>query len=238
MPLHRRAVLRPPRARSRGLLTCLIALLVLHPASQAAEAELAEARVRELLTREAAGPGRQVHVAVHPVTAQLPPCADPQPFLPHSELRVPGRVAVGVRCEGAGSRYLQATVAISAEYPVTRRALAAGEVLSAEMLELRHGDLGRLPRNAVLDTGGVLGRELTRALPMGSPLPANALRSVPLVLRGARVRVEARAGSFVASRDGTALDNGGLGEEIRIRSEGGDIIRARVSGRNLLSVDF
>lgn len=234
MPPHRRAVPRLPR----GLPTCLIALLALHPASQATEAERVEARVRELLSREAAGPGRQVDVVVHPATAQLPPCANPQPFLPHPELRIPGRVVVGVRCEGAGSRYLQATVAISADYPVTRRALAAGEVLSAEMLELHHGDLGRLPRHAVLDTEQALGRELTRALPMGSPLPGNALRSVPLVTRGARVRIEARAGSFVASRDGTALDSGGLGEEIRIRSEGGEIIRARVSGRNLLSVDF
>ena len=238
MPSHRRALPHLFCARPRGLLALLIALLGHHPVSQAAEQELMEVRVRELLAREAAGPGRQVSVVVHPIAAQLPPCADPQPFLPHPELRLPGRVTVGVRCTGAGTRHLQATVAISAEYPVTRRALVAGEVLNANMLELRHGDLGRLPRHAVLDVEQALGRELTRPLPMGSPLPGNALRSVPLVMRGARVKVEARAGSFVVSRDGTALDNGGMGEEVRIRSEGGEVVRARVSGRNLLSVDF
>lgn len=237
MPRHCRAPTSPLRARLRALLLSLLALL---PASLtlAGTDPLMEARVRELLVGAVASAGRQVSVALHPTSAQLPVCTNPQPFLPHPELRVPGRVAVGVRCEGAGSRYLQATVAISADYPVTRRALTAGEVLTVDLLELRHGDLGHLPRHAVLDAEQALGRELTRALPQGSPLPSNALRSVPLVTRGARVRVEARASGFVASRDGTALDNGGLGEQIRIRSEGGEIIRARVSGRNLLSVDF
>jgi len=237
MSRHCRAPVQPTRSPLRALLLSLLALL---PASLVlAEADpLMESRVHELLVDAAAGAGRQVSVALHPTSAQLPPCTNPQPFLPHPELRVPGRVAVGVRCDGAGSRYLQATVSISADYPVTRRAVAAGEVLTADLLELRHGDLGRLPRQAVLDIGQALGRELTRALPQGSPLPANALRSVPLVSRGARVRVEARASGFVASRDGTALDNGGLGEQIRIRGEGGEIIRARVSGRNLLSVEF
>lgn len=34
------------------------------------------------------------------------------------------------------------------------------------------------------------------------------------------------------------MDSGGLGEEVRNRSEVGEIIRARGSDRNLLSVDF
>lgn len=65
MPSHRRALCAQPRC----LAICLIALLALHPAAQAAEEELLKARVRELLHREAAAPGRQVDVVVHP----LPP---------------------------------------------------------------------------------------------------------------------------------------------------------------------
>jgi flagella basal body P-ring formation protein FlgA len=194
--------------------------------------------VRDFLGRAAAAPDRQVMVEVAPVAAQLPPCDQPQPFLPQSSQRLLGRVAVGVHCDGGATRYRQATVTISAPYPVTLRDMAAGEVLSADLLELRHGDLGTLPRNTVLDAEQAIGRELTRALDAGSPLPANALRRVPLVARGARVRVEARAGSFVASREGTALDSGGQGEEVRIRTESGAILRARVRGRNLLTVDF
>lgn len=235
MPSHR----RPSLARLRTLLSGVLALLALLIACHAAaEPEDLEARIQELLVGAAAGPGRQVRVAVHPGAAQLPACVNPQPFLPRGEAHMPGRVAVGVRCEGAGTRYRQATVAISAEYPIARRALTAGETLTAELLELRHGDLGRLPRHAVLDMQQALGRQLTRDLPQGSPLPGNALRSVPLVTRGARVRVEARASGFVISRDGTALDSGAMGKPVRIRSESGEIIRARVSGRNLLSVDF
>lgn len=229
----------PSHTRLRTALSAVLALLALLSAGHAtAEPEPLAARVQELLVGAAGGPGRQVSVTVQPSAAQLPPCENPQPFLPRNELPVPGRVAVGVRCEGARTRYLQATVAISAEYPVTRRALSAGEILTADLLELRHGDLGRLPRHAVLDTAQAVGRQLTRDLPQGSPLPGNALRSVPLVSRGAQVRVEARASGFVISRDGTALDSGAMGEQVRIRNEAGEVIRARVSGRNLLSVEF
>lgn len=227
-----------PHPRRALPLRLLPTLLVLLPLTVSATTDPLEAHVRNLLSELAAGPGREVEVQVHPSAAQLPPCEDPQPFLPQSAPRLPGRVTVGVQCRTAGTRYLQATVSIHAEYPVARRALAAGEVLEAGMLELRHGDLGRLPRHAVLDPAQALGRELTRPLQAGQPLPGNALRSVPLVERGARVRVEARASGFVVSRDATALDSGGLGEQIRLRGEGGETFRARVSGRNLLSVEF
>lgn len=238
MPPLRRAKPFPLRSRPGPLSAGLLALLLATPASQADDAHLLEQRVRELLLHEARAPERTASVEVHPVAAHLPPCLEPQPFLPHASLRLPGRVAVGVRCADGGTRYLQATVSLSGAYPVTRRALSVGEVLSGDLLELRHGDLGRLPRNSLLDLDQALGKVVTRPLPQGSPLPGNALRTVPLVERGARVRVEARAGSFVASREGTALDNGGLDEQIRIRTEGGNVLRARVSGRNLLSVDF
>lgn len=215
-----------------------LGILLLPASLAAAPTDPVAVAVQDFLTRAAAGPERQVTVEVAPVAAQLPPCDQPQLFLPQPTQRLLGRVAVGVHCNGSATRYRQATVAISAAYPVTRRALAAGEVLSADLLELRHGDLGSLPRNALLDAEQAIGRELTRALTAGSPLPANALRSVPLVVRGARVRVEARAGDFIASREGTALDNGGQGEEVRIRTESGAILRARVHSRNLLTVDF
>lgn len=224
---------------SRGLIG-LAGLLALLPAgaSSAAETDPVAVAVHDFLRREAARPDRQVSVEVAPVAALLPPCIQPQPFLPQPTQRLLGRVAVGVRCSDTTIRYRQATITISATYPIARRALAAGEVVTAEMLELQEGDLGRLPRQAVLDTGQIIGRELTRALGKGSPLPSNALRNVPLVERSARVRVEARAGGFVASREGTALDSGGLGDEIRIRTETGAVLRARVHSRNLLTVDF
>jgi flagella basal body P-ring formation protein FlgA len=228
-----------PFPLSRGLtgLAGLLALL-LAGAPSAADSDPVAIAIHDFLRREAARPDRQVTVEVAPVAAHLPPCAQPQPFLPQPTQRLLGRVAVGVRCGDGATRYRQATITIHAAYPVARRALAAGEVVTAELLELQQGDLGRLPRHAALDAEQVIGRELTRALGKGSPLPVNALRSVPLVERGARVRVEARAGGFVASREGTALDSGGQGDEIRIRTETGAVLRARVLSRNLLTVDF
>ena len=234
MPASRR--LTPHSALASLLLACLPAL----PATghAAGDAQSVETHVQRFLLEQLAGPGRQVRVEVHSPAAQLPACQDPQPFLPQPLPAVPGRVMVGVRCSGGPTRYLQASTSISGAYAVSARALAAGEILAADMLEVRQGDLGGLPRNAVLDPQQAIGRQLTRSLPAASPLPGNALRVPPLVLRDAKVRVEARASGFVVSREAAALEAGGLGETIRVRTSSGEVIHARVSGPNLLAVDF
>lgn len=239
MPRHRRPSHNFLADRPRCRLQVLLALVALASIAQAADDRAAlTSQAQQFLETKAADPGRQVSVEVQPPPAQLPPCTDPQLFLPHPDQRLRGRVIVGVNCLEAGTRYLQAVVTIRAEHVVTRRALAAGEILSADMLELRFDDLSRLPRKTILELDRAIGRELTRPLPQGSAVPSSALRLVPLVARGARVRLEARASGFVASREGTALDSGGLNEEVRVRTESGEIIRARVSSRNLLTVEF
>jgi flagella basal body P-ring formation protein FlgA len=231
-----------PRRRPLSLLrtTAPIALsLAIAHAAPAASAEHSEEQlVRHFLTGQLAAPDRQIEIETFAPNAQMPSCRDPQPFLPQPLQARSGRVVVGVRCSDASPRYVQAKVTIRAPYPVSIRALSKDEVLRADMFEMRVDDLGKLPRNAILAPHEAVGRQLTRTLPAGSPLTSNALRAVPAVARGAPVRVEARTSGFVASREGTALDAGGLGETIRVRTDGGPVIKARISGPNLLEVDF
>lgn len=227
---------RPSLLRAMLLLTLLQTALHMTHAAGIEPGE--EQLVRRFLAEQLDAPDRQVAIEIHSPSAQLPPCRDPQPFLPQPLQARSGRVVVGVRCSDASPRYLQASVTIRAPYPVSVRALAKDEVLGPDMLEMRTEDLGKLPRNTILDPREAIGRQLTRPLAAGSPLTSNALRAVPAVARGAQVRVEARTSGFVASREGTALDAGGLGETIRVRTDGGPVIKARISGPNLLEVDF
>lgn len=231
-----------PRRRTPPLLraaTSITLSLVIAYAMQANSAEQSEEPlVRHFLAEQLAAPDRQIEIETYPPNAQLPPCGNPRPFLPQPLPERSGRVVVGVRCSAASPRYLQAKVTIRAPYPISTRALNKDEVLRPEMLEMRVDDLGKLPRNVILDPREAIGRQLTRPLPAGSPLTSNALRAIPAVARGATVRVEARTSGFVASREGTALDAGGLGETIRVHTEGGPVIKARISGPNLLEVDF
>lgn len=66
---------------------------------------------------------------------------------------------------------------------VAARAIAAGETLSADMLEVRQGALERLPRQLVSDPLSVVGMQATRALDAGSLLQSRSLRAALLVER-------------------------------------------------------
>lgn len=232
MPLRRLL----PLLRAAPPITLSLAIAHTMPAISAEQSE--EALVRRFLSEQLTAPDRQIEVETYQPNAQLPPCLDPQPFLPQPLPARSGRVVVGLHCSDHSPRYRQAKVTIRAPYPISTRALDKDEVLRPEMLEMRIDDLGKLPRNAILDPREAIGRQLTRPLPAGSPLTSNALHSLPAVARGASVRVEARTSNFVASREGTALDAGGLGDTIRVRTDGGPVIKARISGPNLLEVDF
>lgn len=198
------------------------------------------ARVQAFLIERAAGEGDEVEVEVFPSAAGLPPCTAPEPFLPPPGQRVHGRVAVGVRCAGEPRhvRYLQAEVRINGRYWVAARDLAAGEVVTADAVHERRGELSALPRDIVRTAEEVVGRQAQRQLAADTPLQTHQFRAVPLVERGQRVIVEARGERFHVRREGTALEPGGRGERVRVRFGKDEIVHAEVVDAGLLAIPF
>lgn len=227
---------RRDRRRLLGRTLCA-ALLSLTGSALGESPDVAEA-ARRFLDERLAEQGLQGRIEIPPPPARLPACAQPEIFLPHAGQRLLGRVALGVRCADGQTRYLQAQVSVLGHYVVAARPIAAGETLGADMLELREGPLEKLPRHAVTDPLEIIGRQTTRALPAGSLLQSHTLRAERLVERNARVRIEAAGSGFRISREGTALDHGSQGETIRVRADNGEILRARVIGRNRLQIDL
>ncbi len=215
-----------------ALLPFLLALLWLSPArAEQALAPLIEAFLAERLQEQ----GLSGHIEVRPGHA-MPPCEAAEPFLPQPGQRLLGQVAVGVRCRGGQTRYLQAQVSVQVDYLVVNRAVAIGETLSAELLEWRQGPLERLPRQLIRDPADALGKQALRPLEPEVPLQPRNLRAPRLVERNARVRVEVQGRGFRISREGVALEPGALGSEIRVRADNGEVLRARVIDRNRLQV--
>lgn len=194
-------------------------------------------RIRELILQHLPAGDRQgVRIELERSAAISPDCDDPQPFLPQPNQRLQGRLVVGVHCAGKSysPRYLQVFISILREYVVARRTIKPGEVIEPGMLAIRQGRLERLPRNAATSVEEILGMQATRTLAEGSTLLHSALRAPELIERNAQVVLEARGSGFIISRKATALDSGSLNSEIRVRTEGGDILRGRVIGRNRL----
>ncbi|QKZ07330.1 flagellar basal body P-ring formation chaperone FlgA [Pseudomonas eucalypticola] len=221
------------RARLATVGACLGTLLWLPTSATAmAEDSLEQGRIRELLI--AALPAHSHHPQVE-LPASTTACDDPRPFLAHPEQRSYGRVLVGVRC-GQALHYVQARVSVMGTYVVSLQNIAANQVVEASMLAMRAGALERLPANAVLDAREVVGLRATHALRAGAPLIASALRKTWLVEQNHQVAMQFRGAGFVLSRQGKALDNGYLGDEVRVVPERGRVLRATVTGPDQLMV--
>ncbi|MBB3329902.1 flagella basal body P-ring formation protein FlgA [Halomonas campaniensis] len=227
---------RTPNRLPRLLMAA--ALLLASMASSADEAMLAE--VHAFLYDEANRLGDEVVIEVRPPSAHLPACNSPQPFLPHAGQPVMGRVSVGVRCgeQGRQVRYLQAEVGVIGDYPVAARDMAAGTLVTADLLETRRGNLSRLPRHAILDADELLGQQASRPIRAGETLQAHQFQAPTLVERGQAVVVEAQGPSFRVTREGEALEPGGHGERVRVRFGSRELVTARVVGNGRLVVDF
>lgn len=196
--------------------------------------------VQTFLHAQASEQGEELMIEVTPPAAQLPPCRSPEPFLPGRTRALTGRISVGVRCgeQGRQVRYLQAEISRYGEYPVLRRDLEAGTLVTAEMLTGRQGNLSDLPRDSVLEAASIIGQIARQPLQAGVPLQQRQFQPELLVERGQQVVVEARGTHFRVTREGEALEPGGLGDRIRVRFGRREVINATVIGRARLAIDF
>ncbi|TDX30962.1 flagella basal body P-ring formation protein FlgA [Modicisalibacter xianhensis] len=223
-----------------GLLLALGLWLVSASASWAAtdSHSLAESRVTAFLLEQTAGLGRDIEVTVHPASARLPDCIDPQPFLTNPGQRLYGRVSVGLRCgeQGQQTRYLQASVSVIVDHVVVARDIDAGSLITAGDLMLEEARLERLPRHALLGIDDALGMTAARPLRAGTTLQTHYLRRPELVSRGAHVTVTAHGAGFSISRKAKALDSGALGDAVRLSTDNGEQLVATVTGPDQLKI--
>jgi flagella basal body P-ring formation protein FlgA len=212
------------------------ALLLL--ASGAAHAGAAEDAAQVFLQDAARHLGNDVTVTVPAPEVALPPCTDPQPFLPGHDQRLLGRVTVGVRCGDGQTRYLQARVTAIGQYWVAAHDIPVGTLVAASMLEARSGDLATLPRLAVLDENAAVGRVATRTLARGSVIQGSQLQAPALIQRNRTVSVEAVGQGFRVVRQGEALQDGALGDTVRVRMSNRSILTGVVAGDGVVKVSF
>ena len=223
----------PNRIRSRCLFPALLLL-----ASGAAHAGTAEDAAQVFLQDAARNLGNEVTVTVPASEVALPPCTYPQPFLPGHDQRLLGRVTVGVRCGDGQTRYLQARVTAIGQYWVAAQDIPVGTLVTASMLEARSGDLTTLPRQAVLDETAAVGRVATRTLARGSVVQSSQLQAPALIQRNRTVSVEAIGQGFRVVRQGEALQDGALGDTVRVRMSNRSVLTGVVAGNGVVKVSF
>lgn len=217
----------------------LVGMLTLSITHAGADDELLQ-QVHHFLYQQTQALGEEVVIDIRPPSPHLPTCVQPEPFLPNASQAPIGRVSVGVRC-GESSRqvrYLQAQIDIIGNYIVAARDIDRGTLITSGMLSERGGNLGDLSAQALTDENDIVGKIAQRPIRGGSSFLAQYLQAPNLVERGQRVMVIAQGASFRVSREGEALENGALGDRVRVRFDSRDIRTARVTERGVLVMDF
>ncbi|MBD1203339.1 MAG: flagellar basal body P-ring formation protein FlgA [Rhodobacteraceae bacterium] len=197
--------------------------------------------------------GRLIRVAMEEAGQAVPDFADPARAFPPCASRpevLPRQgswATAEVRCDGpVWSRAVRTGAVIGAaamaapdmetdDGPmavVLLRSVARGAVLMAEDVALAPAG-ARSPDGIFTDPGEVIGRRTKTALGAGKPVLLRQLEPVWMVARGNPVVLVAMAGGLAVSAPAEALDDGGMGDVIRVLNKSsGREVKAVVTGRN------
>jgi len=148
-----------------------------------------------------------------------------------------GRFAVRFELED-GSMVVQrgnVQAILPAFLPVRR--IAAGEIIGEA--DLRRSDLPArsVATHVLTSQRDIVGKETRRALMPNRPISASSLIEPRIVLRGDEVRISYENGSLDLSAPGKSLEDGALGERIRVVNlHSSKSITAEVVGGGLVAV--
>lgn len=165
-------------------------------------------------------PSYQIEVGALDPRLRLPTCTQAlRGFLPPGS-HLPGSTTVGVRCEGATPWTLHVPVIVKAKDNVvvlkrlvTRNTSITAKDVGLEMREISAAD------EYIRDTSQVVGKLAKRPLNASTTLAPAMLSAPLLVRRGQQVVIVANTQGVDVRMQGVALNEGGVGDRIKVRNE-------------------
>lgn len=150
-----------------------------------------------------------------------------------------GRTTVTVRCslDGGWSLFVPVHIRVVADYLVSGRGIAQGQVITDTDIDRRSGDLSDLPNGTLTDAQQAIGRTTLMPIPAGRPLRADMLRQAMVVQQGQSVKVISQGPGFEVANEGRALNNAVEGQVVQVRLANGRVISgiARAPGQVVVS---
>jgi len=185
--------------------------------------------------------GGRLQVSAVPPDERLRLAACAMPIAETAEgQRLWGWTQVRVRCPGDPAWSLSVRVRVQIFVPalLTRRALPAGHLIEPADIVRSEVDLTGIQRPALRDDALVIGRVARVGLAAGQAIGAEHLRSPVLVRRGAALEVIATVGQVSVTSAGTALQDGAIGEMIRVKMQGGRTVQGIVTADGRVEVQM
>jgi flagellar basal body P-ring formation protein FlgA len=125
--------------------------------------------------------------------------------------------------------YVPARIDTWAEVAVALKNLERGGVISTADIELSLMNTAQVGYGYITQPDQVVGMELKRSLPLGSPIRLIHLKAPEVVSKGEKVTLEAGIGGLTVVTNARAMTAGKLGEQIQVRNiKSNRIVDARV----------
>lgn len=219
------------------LFVCLLAVLSIGFSCQVrAKSQAWETVIERAIAEQPSLAGVTFEIGWPPVWPKLPNCAEPRAQLATSVKPV-GRLYVSLRCDAPrwmGS--VQVNVSAKRRYIVASRPLPPGAVLGESDLTSLEGDWASLPEDVLTETEQALGRTISRAIVAGQAIGLNLLRQTAVIKNGERVRVQMVGANFSVGGEAVAVQNGSVGESVRVKMPGGQLVVATVLRAGVVEV--
>jgi flagella basal body P-ring formation protein FlgA len=151
---------------------------------------------------------------------RLAACDQPlQTFSPPGK-RLLGKVTVGVRCEGSKpwTLYVPVSVAVMSQVVVAKTELSRGATVTREDVKLEKRDIARLHRGYLDTLEKAVGKTVKYSVRPNQVVIPSRLVSPLAVKRNGRVTIIAANSSVQVRMSGTALENGSIGQRIRVKN--------------------
>ena len=154
-------------------------------------------------------------------------------------LRGPTVLRVGIDVDGQTLRTMSVTADIRYLRPVLVASymLGRGEALDETMFELAERDIANLRHGYFTEPAMLFDMQTRRSMAEGAVLTRNHVSAIPVVRRGAPVELVARTNRISASALGEAMQDGGVGERIRVKnSDSGKILYGQILDANTIQI--
>lgn len=152
----------------------------------------------------------------------------------------PGHIGVDFKSIAGSDEVRFQMKAIADEWrmmPVAIRPMMKGSIVSASDVQLTRMNGTSMGRDSLEHIADIVGRSLTKDVGQGEMFKASAVVIPPVVNAGSRVTVVFRQNRLEVTAVGTALENGGLGQDIRVRNDSSKkVVMGRVVEPGLVMV--
>lgn len=147
-------------------------------------------------------------------------------------------IAFAVNGKPAGNCVVRGRLVALGEVVVAAVALHKGDLIAGNTIRLEKQDIGGLER-PFTSLDQVLGMEVGRAIPLGTPLDQANIVMPTVIKEGDMVKIIASKGGLQISTNGVAQVHGRMGETIKVKnSSTKKLVFCRVDGPGRVSVEF